>query len=268
MEQIHFTEKQNAPIAVFDSGVGGISVLGALVKEMPYEDFWYMGDSANAPYGTKSLEEVRRLTAIQVERFIICGVKAVVVACNTATSAAVRFLREQYPDEIIVGIEPALKPAAYVCENPNVVVMATPVTLREEKFHKLMDRYRDRANITPLPCPGLMEYIEQGKAGTEELLIFVDKLFSHVDKENLDAVVLGCTHYPFAKNEICKVLGPNVQLFDGAPGTARETRRRIKEAGLLRDETHIGRITYENSLNSDEKINICKRLLEKSLGKE
>ena len=139
-------------IAVFDSGVGGISVLKSLVEVMPNEDFIYYGDSANAPYGTKTLEQVRALT---------CA-KGLVVACNTATSAAVRILREQYPDVPIVGIEPAVKPAMLFMENPRVLVMATPMTIREEKLKKLMDRYRHLGEIIPLPCPGLMNFVERG----------------------------------------------------------------------------------------------------------
>lgn len=267
MEQ-HVIDKKCAPIGVFDSGMGGISVLRALVKEMPNENFLYLGDSAHAPYGTKSLEEVRALTVSNVEYLMNKGAKAVVVACNTATSAAVRFLREKYPDEIIVGIEPALKPATAVNEHPNVIVMATPMTLHEEKFHRLMDRYMDQANIIPLPCPGLMEFIEQGKVGTEELLLFVKKLFSPFDTQKIDAVVLGCTHYPFAVDEIRKVLGPDVKLFDGAWGTARETKRRISEAGLLCEQEEPGNITYENSAYTEERIAICKQLFELPINEE
>ena len=141
-------------IAVFDSGVGGISVLRELTKIMPNEDFIYYGDSANAPYGTKTLEEVRKLTCEHARRLLFEeGAKGLVVACNTATSAAVRVLREMYPEIPIVGIEPAVKPAVLCKENPRVLVMATPMTIREEKFHKLMDRYTNQGEIIPLPCP-------------------------------------------------------------------------------------------------------------------
>ena len=150
-------------IAVFDSGVGGISVLKSLVEVMPNEDFIYYGDSANAPYGTKTLEQVRALTCEHAKELILNQhAKGLVVACNTATSAAVRILREQYPDVPIVGIEPAVKPAMLFMENPRVLVMATPMTIREEKLKKLMDRYRHLGEIIPLPCPGLMNFVERG----------------------------------------------------------------------------------------------------------
>lgn len=254
-------KRNDSPIAVFDSGVGGVSVLRALLEEMPNENYWYYGDSANAPYGTKSLEEVRRLTVSHVDCFIAEGAKAVVVACNTATSAAVRYLRQKYPEVPMIGIEPALKPAVYSGGYPNVVVMATPMTLREEKFHNLMDRYIGMAHIIPLPCPGLMEYIEHGNIHSMELEQFLERLFEPFEKHKLDAVVLGCTHYPFVSMELQKVLGENVMLFEGGPGTARETKRRLANAGLLGDCQRKGIVTFDNSEQSDEKKNLCRKLL-------
>ncbi|MBO5373073.1 MAG: glutamate racemase [Lachnospiraceae bacterium] len=257
----YIDNKNEAPIAVFDSGVGGISVLRALIAEMPNENYWYYGDSANAPYGTKTLEEVRKLTISHVDHFIESGAKAVVVACNTATSAAVRILRQKYPDVPIIGIEPALKPAVLSKKHPNVIVMATPMTLRQEKFHNLMERYMGMAHIIPLPCPGLMEYIENGNTQSEELLQFIAKLFEPFELQKLDAVVLGCTHYPFISREIQKVLGDKVMLFEGGPGTARETKRRICEAGLLNPGEKPGKIVFENSEKTDSKEMLCKKLL-------
>lgn len=255
-------DENEAPIAVFDSGVGGISVLRALINEMPNENYRYYGDSANAPYGTKSLEEVRRLTVSHVDRFIEEGAKAVVVACNTATSAAVRYLRQKYPMVPLIGIEPALKPAVLSKNHPNVVVMATPMTIREEKFHNLMDRYMGMAHIIPLPCPGLMEYIEHGDIQSEELEHFLARLFEPFEKQKLDAVVLGCTHYPFVSRELQKVLGGHVALFEGGPGTARETKRRIEAAGLRRRLQEKGTVWFENSEKSEAKQRLCKKLLE------
>lgn len=254
--------KKEAPIAVFDSGVGGISVLRALLQEMPNENYRYYGDSANAPYGTKTLEEVRELTISHVDRFLAEGAKGVVVACNTATSAAVRILRQKYPEVPIIGIEPALKPAVLSKNHPNVIVMATPMTIREEKFHNLMDRYMGMAHIIPLPCPGLMEYIEHGDIQGVELEQFLERLFEPFEKEKIDAVVLGCTHYPFVSKELQKVLGENVRLFEGGPGTARETKRRLAEKGLLRSETTPGKIVFENSEDTEYKQKLCRKLLE------
>lgn len=261
-----FTNSRNeSPIAVFDSGVGGISVLRALRNEMPNENYWYYGDSAHAPYGTKTLEEVRELTVSHVDRFIDRGAKAVVVACNTATSAAVRILRRKYPEVPVIGIEPALKPAVLSKNHPNVIVMATPMTIREEKFHNLMERYLGMAHIIPLPCPGLMEYIEHGNIDSEELEQFLERLFEPFEKSKIDAVVLGCTHYPFVSAKLRKVLGDHVVLFEGGPGTARETKRRIAEAGMLNEQKEPGKIVIENSLDSADKIMLCQKLLNLSI---
>ena len=169
-------KKSEQPIAVFDSGVGGISVLREMVKIMPYEDFIYYGDSKHAPYGTKSLEEVRELTISHTRELMGQGAKAVAIACNTATSAAVRILRQMYPQLPLVGIEPALKPAVLFKPHPTVLVMATPMTIREEKFHRLLAKYEHQATIYPLPCPGLMEYVERGQADSPEVREFLRNL--------------------------------------------------------------------------------------------
>ena len=254
---------RHQPIGVFDSGVGGISVLRELVRIMPNEDFIYFGDSANAPYGTKSTEEVRALTIAKVEDFIKIPVKGCAIACNSATSAAVRVLREMYPNLPLVGIEPALKPAALYKRHPRVLVLATPMTIQEDKFRFLFEKYEDVATIYKLPCPGLMEYVESGKADSSEVKNFLEKLLLPYRDGSIDSVVLGCTHYPFVQNTISQILGPGVRIFDGSEGTAREMRRRIEEAGLLTDKMTKGMVTFENSDKSPEKIALCKELLNK-----
>ena len=260
-------DSRNQPIAVFDSGVGGISVLRELVKIMPNENYIYFGDSANAPYGTKTLDEVRALTESHAERLFEQGAKGLVVACNTATSASVRILREQYPQIPIVGIEPAVKPAANCKEHPRVLVMATPMTIREEKFQKLMSRYTDKADIIPLPCPGLMNFVERCDLDGEDLQHYLNELLYEYRLHPVDAVVLGCTHYPFVRSQIAGTLGNCVQIFDGGEGTAREMRRRLAESGLLSERTDRGSVLFENSLQGDkkqEKIDMCRMLFERA----
>ena len=249
------------PIGVFDSGVGGISVLRECVKIMPNEDFIYYGDSKNAPYGTKPTEVVRELTIAQVKRFLEIPIKGCVIACNSATSAAVRVLREMYPNFPLVGIEPALKPASLYKRDPRVLVLATPMTIKEEKFKNLLAKYEDKATIYGLPCPGLMEYVEEGKYDTSEVSNFLEELLAPYRGGVIDAVVLGCTHYPFVKDKISQVLGPGVRVFDGGEGTAREMRRRIDVAGLLTDKTTRGEVIFENSSEDKSKIELCNRLL-------
>ena len=179
------------PIAVFDSGMGGISVLKEMVRLMPEEDFIYFGDSLHAPYGTKTTEEVRELTIGHIQHFIEdLHAKAIAVACNTATSAAVRMLRQMYPDVPLVGVEPAIKPAVLACSHPRVLVMATPVTLKEEKFHHLEAIYDEQAEIIPLPCPGLMEFVEKGILEGEELEHFLREKISPYLEKDLTGIVL------------------------------------------------------------------------------
>lgn len=234
-------------IAVFDSGVGGISVLRQLRKIMPNERYLYYGDSANAPYGSRPTAEVRAFAMQAAEHLIGQGIKALVVACNTATAAAIENLRHTYPELIVVGIEPALKLAADRFPGGCVGVLATPVTLREEKFQHLVETSSNHCQVIRLPAPGLSDLVEQGKANSSESESLLRSILTPwVSK--MDALVLGCTHYPFAAETIAGIMGDSTVLLDGGEGTARETRRRLAEADLLYDGP--GLIRWENSLNS------------------
>ncbi|MBD9115617.1 MAG: glutamate racemase [Clostridiales bacterium] len=246
-------------IGVFDSGVGGISVLRHLRRVMPSEKFLYYGDSANAPYGIRKKEEVEALSFAVVEKLMTRGLKALVVACNTATSAAIGDLRAKYPDLIVVGIEPALKLAATRFPSGGIGVMATPMTLREEKFEALMHRYDQSCRVYKIPAPGLVELVERGQADSPEAESLLRELFAPYQGK-LDEVVLGCTHYPFAAKAISRVLGSGVALLDGGDGTARETRRRLAEAGLLENGT--GEVILTNSLPDESILELSRKLLE------
>lgn len=222
------------PIAVFDSGLGGLSVLRELLRQLPHEHFLYFGDSANAPYGCRSTQEIRRLTLAHGEALLQRS-KALVVACNTATSAAIDALRQAHPERIVVGIEPALKPAADRFPGGRVLVMATDATLREEKFAALTEKCGQNCHVITCPCPGLMEFVERGELEGEALQRELRRLLAGKLSPAPDAVVLGCTHYPFLKKAIRQVIGTKPLLLDGADGTTRETKRRLHEAGLLRE---------------------------------
>lgn len=249
---------------MFDSGLGGISVLRELRALMPGERYLYFGDSANAPYGTRSLEEVRALTLENIGRLYDRGIKAAVIACNTATSAAVSALRERFRDIPIIGMEPALKPAALAHPGGTVLVLATPLTLREEKFSHLMEHYRDGAKIVPLACPELVEFVERGELESEALLQY---LHARLDpwREGADAAVLGCTHFPFLRKAIRRVLGPSVVLYDGGAGTARQTQRQLRMRGLLLTSEEEGSVTLENSRNDPQELTLCRYLLSEIL---
>lgn len=245
-------------IGVFDSGVGGISVLRHLQKLLPNERFLYYGDSANAPYGRRATAQVQALTLAAAEKMLKFGVKALVVACNTATAAAIHALRQTYPELIIVGIEPALKPAVDQFPGGRIGVMATEVTLREEKFDALLRRYENAAAIFKIPAPGLVELVETGRAGSSDAEALLSTILGpYISK--LDALVLGCTHYPLAAGAIRTVLGPRVVLIDGGEGTARETKRRLEQANLLHNGP--GEILWQNSAENDDILALCQNLL-------
>ncbi len=248
-------------IAVFDSGVGGISVLRQLRRLLPNERFFYFGDSANAPYGTKSTQQVRALTFAAVEEIRRTHpVKALVVACNTATAAAIAQLREAYPEWIVVGIEPALKMAADYFPGGRVGVMATAVTLREEKFDHLLHRFDHSCQIHKIPAPGLVELVEAGKADAPETEALLREILTPYTGA-LDALVLGCTHYPFVAGTIRRILGPQLVLLDGGDGTARETKRRLEEAQLL--SPGPGMVEWYNSLEDPRILALSSQLLER-----
>ena len=250
-------------IAVIDSGVGGISVLRELVKLMPGERYLYFGDSANAPYGTKPTEKIIEMTDRVVDRMMQRGIKALVVACNTATAAAIVYLRKKYPDFIIIGIEPALKPAVTRFPGGTIGIMATPVTLREEKLKRLILQ-NPHPDIRMIPAPGLVELIEAGLANTPQMDAFLTPILAPFAGK-LDGLVLGCTHYPFAVPSIRRILGDKTVLFDGGAGTARETRRRLEQAGLLHDGP--GCVVMENSLEQPHILTLSQHLLtEESYG--
>lgn len=251
----------NRPIGVMDSGVGGISVLREMVKLMPGEDFIYYGDSAHAPYGTKPAQELIDLTMKNAKFLLDEGAKAIVIACNTATSVAAGLLRDTYPNIPIIGIEPALKPAVLAKEHSKVLVMATIVTLEQKKFGDMMHLYEDDADIIKVPCSGLVELIEEGHLKDKVLVDYLEEKFSVFKKEEIDAVVLGCTHYPLIRNTIQQIL-PNTVIYDGGYGTAKQTRRRLEECGLISSQKECGQVVFYNSLGTDEMLEFSRKLLE------
>ncbi|MBQ7714303.1 MAG: glutamate racemase [Clostridia bacterium] len=244
---------EKKPIGVFDSGLGGISVLKRLYQLMPNERFLYFGDSANAPYGEKDrgwiLERSREISKYLIEDNFA---KALVVACNTATSVACAALREEYRDIPVIGLEPALKPAVESDDDGAVVVMATPVTLSGEKFSALLDRFKEKKEIIIVPAPKVVDFVENGVYGGEELEEYLEGLFSPYKDRKIASVVLGCTHFPFVRESIENVTG-NVKFYDGAFGTARETLRRLEEKDLL-TKKRGGGILFRNSIPGDEMI--------------
>lgn len=244
-------------IAVFDSGVGGISVLRQLRKVLPQERYLYFGDSANAPYGTRPRQEIRDLTLAAAEKLVNCGIKALVIACNTATSAAKEALEEKYPQLIVVGIEPALSIAAEKFPGGHVGVLATPATLSGDRFLQGKKRYEQDVRITPIPAPGLMDLVEAGKYDSPEADALLHTLLDPFGG-TLDAVILGCTHYPFVEKPLRRVLGSSVELIDGAVLTARQTKQALEKADALWDGP--GELVIRNSLEDPWKLTLSRQL--------
>ena len=242
------------PIGVFDSGVGGISTLREMIRELPDERFIYFGDMANAPYGTKSTEEVIACVRSVVDRLMKQNIKALVIACNTATGAAAAVLRDELSIPV-VGMEPALKPASKARKNGSVLVLATPLTLHQEKFENLMKQYGEGA--VKVPCPGLMELVEADD--TEGAKRYLEKLFSQYPAETVDAVVLGCTHYVFLKDMIRGLLPERIAITDGNAGTARQLRRVLAAENLLNEEGP-GSVELETS-GTQKDIELMRKLL-------
>ena len=246
---------KNEAIGIFDSGVGGVSVLRDMARMLPHERFVYYGDNLNAPYGVKSEEEIRTLAMNVADVLLALHIKALVVACNTATSAAIIQLREQLSMPVI-GMEPALKPASQMCRGGQVLVLATPATLRQNKFQRLYEQYGQNAVIQP--CAGLMEFAEKGELEGEGIDRYLEELFAPYRNVQLDAAVLGCTHYVFLKRAIQKAL-PGVPLVDGNEGTARRLEYLLREGNLLREEGEGG-VTFMTSGDAETYLPLMEKL--------
>ena len=253
---------KNKAIGVFDSGLGGVSVLKELVQAMPNEKFLYYGDSANAPYGIKTKEEITERCIDIIEFFLSKGVKAIVIACNTATSAAANILREKYSHLPIIGMEPALKVAADGKVDNTIVVMATPLTLKETKFNDLMARYSDDNTVIKMPCPELVNIVENDLLDDEEVVeTQLKAYYKNLDMSKINSVVLGCTHFVFYREYMKKILNHNINIVDGNLGTTNHLKETLRAKGELRDESEEGSITIYNSSNDERFITLSEKLL-------
>lgn len=237
----------NRPIGIFDSGMGGISVLGEAIRQMPNETFIYFGDSANAPYGEKSTAQIIALSDRVCEKLIAHDVKAIVIACNTATSAAAVYLREKYTQIPILGMEPALKPAVLDHPTGTIVVMATEVTLREKKFAALMHKTAAQAKVIKLPCPSLVRMVERSVVTGPEAELEIKNCFQEVDSDGVNAVVLGCTHFIFLRKAMRTLFGDSLQIYDGNAGTINNLKMTLNQKGMLAHPENKGGFILLNS---------------------
>ncbi len=238
----------NQPIGVFDSGVGGLSVLREIRRELPHEDLLYVADSGHAPYGDKPLAVIESRAVALTEFLLAQGVKTVVVACNTATGAAARVLRSRYPIPI-VAMEPAVKPAVERTRSGVIGVLATRQTLASQTFSVLLERIDRGIRILPQPCPGLVECVESGDLDGEPTRALLAGFLAPLLARGADTLVLGCTHYPHLTPLIEELTGPDVAVLDSGAAVARQVRRRLAEAGLLASTDQLGRERFWTSGN-------------------
>lgn len=240
----------DSPIGVFDSGVGGLTVLCELVRLMPNEDFIYFGDEGNAPYGALTHDEVRAAAMDVLAKLNTFGIKALAVACNTATAAAIDTLRSAAPDMPIIGTEPAVKAAADAGYK-HILVLATPVTVAEPRFGSLVETRCGNAEVIALPCPRLATLIEENEPSSPIFESYTDDLLSPY-AGRFDSIVLGCTHYPLIREHIAAVAqkygcGREIAIFDGAAAIARQTLRRLTESGITADADRQGKVYFLSS---------------------
>ncbi len=224
--------QQSNAIGVFDSGVGGLTVLRALRALLPAENFIYVADSAHMPYGEKSRHAIEARARVIAGFMLQRGAKALVVACNTATAAAVAALRSAYPVPI-VGMEPGVKPAAQLTQSGVIGVLATPGTLASGKFAALLQRHAGAAQVVVQACPGLVEHIERGDIDGLQTRALVQRYVEPLLERGADTLVLGCTHYPFVAKLIRDAAGPAVKLVETGAAVARELKRRLTAEQLL-----------------------------------
>jgi glutamate racemase len=232
----------NKPIGIFDSGIGGYSVVRRIQELLPNEDLIYFADSANLPYGEKSSETVFGFSK-EITKFLLGNhCKLVMIACNTASAAGLKRLRELYPEVPFIGMEPAVKPAAQQTLSGVVGVLATPATFQGELFASVLERFAQNVKVLRQPCPGLVQQIEAGKLDSPDTEKMLRNWVEPMLKEGIDRLVLGCTHYPFVKPLLEKICGPGVLVIDPAPAVARRIQSVLEEGNMLSKSKEKGKL--------------------------
>jgi len=251
----------NGSIGIFDSGVGGLTVLLQIQAKLPHENLVYLADQAHVPYGPRPDAEVQRFS-LEISRFLINqGAKIIVVACNTASAAALDYLRRTIPDIAFVGMEPAIKPGAGETKSGRVGVLATAGTFDSQRYANLMTRFAREVTVFEDPCPGLVERIEDGDLDSPETMWILRSALTPMLKENIDTLVLGCTHYPFVVPLIEQIVGPGVSIIDPAPAVAMQTLRILEKQSLVTPSDSPGTTAAYTSGNPDSFHSLILKLL-------
>lgn len=249
----------NRPIGMFDSGVGGISIMKEVRRLLPNEDITYYSDSAYCPYGVKPVEAIEQRACAISELLLSLGSKALVVACNTASLVALDTLRQRY-EVPIVGIEPAVKPATLATKNRRVGVLATSVSLAGDRFAQLVARFASDVQVFTQPAPGLVELVEAGKVEGLEVEGLLQSYLGPLLGQGVDTIVLGCTHYPFLRPTIERLVGSGVLIIDTGEPVARQTARLLERRGLAAGTDRLGRERFLTSGRSDSVEPVVRRL--------
>src|SRR5512139_950697 len=250
-----------SPIGIFDSGVGGISVLRAIREQMPGESVVYFGDQGHVPYGSRSLEQIQSFSE-EITRFLLeQGAKIIVVACNTASAAALKTLREKFPDVPFVGMEPAVKPAAEHTHTGKVGVLATPATFQGALYASVVERFANGVEVLQDACPGLVQEIERGNLEGSETRQILESALLPMLERNIDTVVLGCTHYPFVIPLVQQIVGENVRVIDPAPSVAKQVRRVLEAQGMKKRSGGRGDVIFYTSGDPEELMSLLPVLL-------
>ena len=249
------------PIGIFDSGVGGLSVLRAVRRELPYEDILYLGDQAHIPYGPREKVQIMEFSRAITQFLLTQGAKLIVVACNTASAVALHDLRKEFPDVSFVGMEPAVKPAAETTHTGKVGVLATPTTFAGELYASVVERFAGGVTLFQDTCPGLVEQIEKGNLDGPETRRILDEALKPMLAGGIDTVVMGCTHYPFVIPQIETITGPGVRTIDPAPAIARQVRRLLEKQGLLNQTEQNGTMQFFTSGDPNALTDLLPQLL-------
>src|SRR5687768_552592 len=241
--------KKILPIGIFDSGVGGISVLRAVREQIPNESVIYFGDQGHIPYGPRPMDQIRSFSEAITNFLLEHTVKIIVVACNTASAAALKYLREKFPAMQFVGMEPAVKPAAEHTQTGKVGVLATPATFQGALYASVVERFANGVELLQNTCPGLVQQIERGNLDGEETRRILEEALLPMLEKNIDTVVLGCTHYPFVIPLIQQIVGDakRVRVIDPAPSVAKQVRRLLEARGLRQESGPRGDVKFYTS---------------------
>jgi len=242
------------PIGIFDSGAGGLSVLREIQALMPNEDILYFGDQGHVPYGPRPMKQIQDFSE-GITRFLLAqNAKIIVVACNTASAAALKYLREAFPDVQFVGMEPAVKPAAEKTQTGKVGVLATPATFQGALYASVVERFANGVELFQNTCNGLVQQIEMGNLEGDETRKILDGALHPMLEKNIDTVVLGCTHYPFVIPMIQKIVGEKVRVIDPAPAVAKQVKRLLEAEGMLAGQGGAVRFVTSGEVTAVESV--------------